>query len=96
MAYLEWDWDWKEKATSRKGTYRAGSTELHSAEHVKAYVDACFPKLEFITARFVGEGSPKITPSGAAAVKPIDPEHAMHGTIAELKADVRKALKEKT
>lgn len=94
MAYLEWDWDWKEKKEGGKsGTYRSGSTGLQTEEDVRRYVASVHPKLECTGVRLVGEGTEKTTPQVIVPVKPIDPNHILHGSTAETKAAVREFTK---
>lgn len=94
MAYIEWDWDWKEKREGGKtGTYRSGSTGLQTEEDVRQYVANVHPKLECTGVRIVGEGAPKTTPETIIPVKAIDPAHAMHGSPDETKKAVREFTK---
>ena len=94
MAYLIWDWDWKDKRTGKNGTYRSGSTGLQSEEDVIKHVNENFHgKLEYLGCRCVGEGAPLVTAAGAAPVKPINPEHVLGGSVAERNAAVRKFVK---
>ncbi len=94
MAYLEWDFEWKDKKTGKTGWYRSGSTGLQSEEDVIKHVSENFHgKLDFIQCRLVGEGVQKVSAQSMIPVKAIDPEHVLGGTVAERNAEVRKFIK---